>query len=78
MTTLKWMTSLLVLLLLPVACVGDGENAVSQRGSASLQPHGATGFAEHGARGAVGYDRPQIATRWATESISFSTRSATA
>jgi hypothetical protein len=24
---------------------------------ASLQPHGATGFAEHGARGAVGYDR---------------------
>lgn len=24
---------------------------------ASLQPHGATGFAEHGARGAVGFDR---------------------
>ncbi|MBE7481625.1 MAG: hypothetical protein HS104_16795 [Polyangiaceae bacterium] len=38
MTTLKWMTSLLVLLLLPVACVGDGENAVSQRGSALSAP----------------------------------------
>ncbi len=33
MTTLKWMALLLVLLLVPIACVGDGDSSVRQRGS---------------------------------------------
>lgn len=38
MTTLKWMALLLVLLVLPLACVGEGDSALGRRGNALSAP----------------------------------------